>query len=103
MLTGESATHGMPVSVLLLAGQDIIRAPETKPHQLGSDPAIVLLAKIVNGADTDNSLWNQPEAAGLNAIAQGFRHLGFEDDQDVGAKASEAPGDSDSVAVTSCH
>ena len=29
--------------------------------------AMVLLAKIVNGADTDNSLWNQPEAAGLNA------------------------------------
>jgi hypothetical protein len=51
-----------------------------KKHQLGTDPAIVLLAKIVNGADTDNSLWNQPEAAGLNAIAEGFRHLGFKDD-----------------------
>jgi hypothetical protein len=35
-----------------------------KKHGLKSDPAIVLLAKIVNGADTDNSLWNQPEAAG---------------------------------------
>jgi hypothetical protein len=40
---------------------------------------ILLLAKIVNGADTDNSLWNQPEAAGLNAIAEGFRHLGFKE------------------------
>ena len=39
-----------------------------------------LLAKIVNGADTDNSLWNQPEAAGLNAIAEGFRHIGLKDD-----------------------
>jgi hypothetical protein len=48
-----------------------------------SDPAIVLLAKIVNGADTDNSLWNQPEAAGLNAIAEGFRHLGFKDDHEL--------------------
>ena len=54
-----------------------------KKHGLARDPAIVLLAKIVNGADTDNSLWNQPEAAGLNAIAEGFRHLGFNDDRDL--------------------
>jgi hypothetical protein len=51
-----------------------------KKYQLGGDPALVLLAKIVNGADTDNTLWNQPESAGLNAIAEGFRHLGFQDD-----------------------
>jgi hypothetical protein len=51
-----------------------------KKHQLDRDPAIVLLAKIVNGADTDNSLWNQPESAGLNAVAEGFRHLGFKND-----------------------
>jgi len=50
-----------------------------------SDPALVLLAKIVNGADTDNTLWNQPEAAGLEAIAEGFRHLGFKDDHEVNA------------------
>ena len=54
-----------------------------KKHQLDRDPAIVLLAKIVNGADTDNTLWNQPEAAGLNAIAEGFRHLGFKDDHQI--------------------
>jgi hypothetical protein len=59
-----------------------------KKHGLARDPAIVLLAKIVNGADTDNSLWNQPEAAGLNAIAEGFRHLGFKDDHEM--IASEA-------------
>ncbi|MCK6474043.1 MAG: chromate resistance protein [Planctomycetes bacterium] len=51
-----------------------------KKYGLGKDPALVLLAKIVNGADTDNSLWNQPESAGLKAIAEGFRHLGFKDD-----------------------
>ena len=28
----------------------------------------MLLAKIVNGADTDNTLWNQPEAAGLKVV-----------------------------------
>src|ERR1700739_1118408 len=50
-----------------------------KKHQLTRDPALVLLGKIVNGADTDNTLWNQPEGAGLEAIAEGFRHLGFED------------------------
>jgi hypothetical protein len=51
-----------------------------KKHQLGTDPAIALLAKIVNGADTDNTLWNQAESAGLNAIAEGFRHLNLKDD-----------------------
>jgi hypothetical protein len=55
-------------------------------HGLTCDLAIVLLAKIVNGADTDNSLWNQPEAAGLNAIAEGFRHLGFKDDHEIAAE-----------------
>jgi hypothetical protein len=42
-----------------------------KKHGLTSDPALVLLAKIVNGADTDNTLWNQPEAAGRNASPRG--------------------------------
>jgi hypothetical protein len=56
-----------------------------KKYQLNRDPALVLLAKIVNGADTDNTLWNQPEAAGLKAIAEGFRHLGFKDDHDLNA------------------
>ena len=54
-----------------------------KKHGLTSDPALVLLAKIVNGADTDNALWHQPESAGLNAVAEGFRHLGFKDDHEV--------------------
>lgn len=52
-------------------------------HGLTSDPALALLAKIVNGADTDNTLWNRPEAAGLKAIAEGFRHLGFKDDHEI--------------------
>ncbi len=51
-------------------------------YGLDGDPALVLLAKIVNGADTDNSLWQQPEAAGLNAIAEGFRHLNYKDDHE---------------------
>jgi hypothetical protein len=54
-------------------------------YHLTGDPALVLLGKIVNGADTDNTLWNQPEGAGLAAVAEGFRHLGYEDDQAVNA------------------
>jgi hypothetical protein len=59
-----------------------------KKYQLDRDPAIVLLAKIVNGADTDNTLWHQPEAAGLNAIAEGFRHLGYKNDREILASES---------------
>ena len=54
-----------------------------KKHGLTDDPALALLARIVNGADTDNTLWNQSESAGLKAIAKGFRHLGFKDDHEL--------------------
>ena len=56
-----------------------------KKHNLTGDSALVLLGKIVNGADTDNSLYHQPEGPGLNAIAEGFRHLGFRDDHEINA------------------
>ena len=56
-----------------------------KKYDLADVPALTLLAKIVNGADTDNTLWNQPESEGLRAIAEGFRHLGFTDDHQVNA------------------
>ncbi|MFN8179740.1 MAG: chromate resistance protein [bacterium] len=55
-----------------------------KKYRLQGDAALVLLAKIVNGADTDNSLWQRPEAAGLKAVADGFGRLGL-DDQEVNA------------------
>jgi hypothetical protein len=71
----ELGHHGMECSFDALV----------KKYGLGRDPAMVLLAKIVNGADTDNSLWHQPESAGLNAIAEGFRHLGFKDDHEINA------------------
>ncbi len=56
-----------------------------KQYELTKDPVLVFLAKIVNGADTDNTLWHQPESAGLRLIAEGFRHLGFKDDHEVNA------------------
>jgi hypothetical protein len=54
-------------------------------YNLTGNPALVLLGKIVNGADTDNSLWNQPEGPGLQAIAEGFHHLGYPDDHAINA------------------
>jgi len=56
-----------------------------KKYNLAMDSALVLLAKIVNGADTDNTLWHQPEAAGLKAVALGFTQLGFKDDHEINA------------------
>jgi hypothetical protein len=56
-----------------------------KKYELAKDPALVLLSRIVNGADTDNSLHHQPEGPGLNAIAEGFRHLGYKDDHAINA------------------
>jgi hypothetical protein len=56
-----------------------------KKYGLTNDPALVLLARIVNGADTDNSLHHQPEGPGLNAIAEGFRHLGLKNDHEINA------------------
>src|SRR6516164_3026701 len=39
-----------------------------KKYDLTSNSALVLLGKIVNGADTDNTLYHQPEGPGLEAI-----------------------------------
>ncbi len=56
-----------------------------KKYHLTSDAALVLLGRIVDGADTDNTLYNQPEGPGLGAIAEGFRHLGYRDDHEINA------------------
>ncbi|MBI1876957.1 MAG: chromate resistance protein [Chloroflexi bacterium] len=66
-------------------GQECSFEAILKKYSLTGDPVLVLLGKIVNGADTDNTLWNQPEGPGLEAIAEGFRHLGFKDDHEVNA------------------
>jgi hypothetical protein len=56
-----------------------------KKYGLTRDPALVLLGRIVNGADTDNTLYDQPEGPGLEAVAEGFRHLGLKDDHALNA------------------
>ena len=52
-------------------------------YNLTRDQALVLLGKIVNGADTDNALYNQPEGPGLKAVAVGFSLLGLADDHEI--------------------
>jgi len=54
-----------------------------KKYNLTHEPALALLARVVNGADTDNTLYHQPEGPGLQAIAEGFRHLGYKDDHKI--------------------
>jgi hypothetical protein len=54
-----------------------------KKYDLTGNAALVLLGRIVNGADTDNTLYNQPEGSGLKAIAVGFSLLGLRDDHEI--------------------
>ncbi|MBI3244739.1 MAG: chromate resistance protein [Chloroflexi bacterium] len=66
-------------------GQECSFEAILRKFNLTGNPALVLLSRIVNGADTDNTLWNQPEGPGLEAIAEGFRHLGYKDDHEINA------------------
>jgi hypothetical protein len=51
-----------------------------------SDPALLCLARIVRGADTpDKDL--TPESRGLEAIADGFRHLYDDDHEQLAAES----------------
>ncbi|MGZ3599338.1 MAG: chromate resistance protein ChrB domain-containing protein [Ktedonobacterales bacterium] len=61
-------------------GQECSFEAILRKYDLMQNPALALMGKIVNGADTDNTLWHQPEGPGLEAIAEGFRHLGLADD-----------------------
>ena len=56
-----------------------------KKYEL-SDPALLCLARIVRGADTpDKDL--TPESRGLEAIADGFRHLYDDDHEQLAAES----------------
>ena len=49
-------------------------------YELDKDPALELMGRIVNGADTNNTMFNQPEGPGLRAIVEGIRELHPSDD-----------------------
>ena len=66
-------------------GQECSFEAILKKYGLTKDPALVLLGRIVNGADTDNTLYRQPEGPGFEAVAEGFRHLDYADDHALNA------------------
>src|SRR5260370_20648792 len=73
---------GVPAVELGHHGKECSFEAILKKYKLEGGAALVLLGQIVNGADTDNTLWPQPEGAGLNALAGGFGHLNFKNDHE---------------------
>jgi hypothetical protein len=79
----EATSYDCPGDELGHHGQECSFEAILKKYDLTRNPALVLLGRIVNGADTDNALWRQAEGPGLHAVAEGFRHLGLKDDHAV--------------------
>jgi hypothetical protein len=52
-------------------------------HELGGDPALALVAKVVHGADISEDADATPQSRGLEAIARGFMHLGLSDHEQL--------------------
>jgi hypothetical protein len=40
---------------------------------LDGDPVLAHMGRVINGADTDNTLYEQPDGPGLRALSEGFR------------------------------
>jgi hypothetical protein len=55
-------------------------------HQLGGDPALALVARVVHGADIGEDADITPESRGLEAIARGFMDLGLTDHEQLEAE-----------------
>jgi hypothetical protein len=52
-------------------------------YQLGADPALVLMARVVHGADVSEDRDVTPQSPGLLAIANGFALLGVDDQRQL--------------------
>jgi len=52
-------------------------------HQLGENPALALMARVVHGADVSEDADATPQSRGLEAIARGFMHLGVSDQEQL--------------------
>jgi hypothetical protein len=52
-------------------------------HGLDDDPVLNLMGQIINGADTDNTLYDNAEGPGLKALSLGYRALHPGDDAAV--------------------
>jgi hypothetical protein len=52
-------------------------------YQLGGDPALALVARVVHGADVTEDRDATPQSPGLLAIADGFALLGLDDQRQL--------------------
>jgi len=52
-------------------------------HDLGGDPALALMARVVHGADVTEDADITPQSRGLEAIARGFMDLGVSDQEQL--------------------
>jgi hypothetical protein len=52
-------------------------------YNLGGDPALALVAKVVHGADVSENADITPQSRGLEAIARGFMELGLSDQEQL--------------------
>jgi hypothetical protein len=52
-------------------------------YELGGDPALALMARVVHGADVANDRDATPQSRGLLAIADGFALLGIPDQEQL--------------------
>jgi hypothetical protein len=52
-------------------------------YNLGPDPALMLVAKVVHGADISEDADATPQSRGLEAIARGFMQLGVDDQEQL--------------------
>jgi len=55
-------------------------------YELGRDPALALVARVVHGADIDEDADITPQSRGLEAIARGFMDLGLTDHEQLAAE-----------------
>ena len=52
-------------------------------YQLGADPALTVMARVVHGADVSEDRDATPQSPGLLAIADGFALLGVDDQRQL--------------------
>jgi len=52
-------------------------------HDLGADPALARMARVIHGADVEEDAEATPQSAGLLAIADGFALLGLDDQRQL--------------------
>jgi hypothetical protein len=52
-------------------------------YNLGDDPALMMMSRVVHGADVSEDADATPQSPGLEAIARGFMQLGVDDQEQL--------------------